>query len=149
LSRIVNVAERATLRFGVNVTLIVQFAPAAIPAPPIGQALLKPNRVGFAPPIVTLLMIKGTVLVLVTLTVCGALVVFTAWVPNAIEAGDTVTVGRVVVPVNATVPEIAGAATLTRSVAVLVALLFGLKVTFTMQLAPAASPGAPVGQLLV
>jgi hypothetical protein len=142
------VAERAPVRVGENVTLIVQFAPAVRPAPPIGQLLVCPNRFGFAPPIVTLLMINGTVLVLVTVTVCGGLVVLTAWVPNAIEAGDTVTVGRIVVPVSATVPEVAGAATFTRSVAVLVALLLGVNVTFTVQLAPAGSPGAPIGQLL-
>src|ERR1700757_1140912 len=111
LSLIVKVAERATRRFGEKVTLIVQLAPACRPAPPIGQVLLCPKRVGFAPPIVMLLMINGTVPVFCTVTLCGALVVLIAWFPNAIEAGATVTVGRVVVPVSATVVETAGAAT--------------------------------------
>jgi hypothetical protein len=44
-----------------------------------------------------LLMINGTALLLVTVTVCAALVVLIGWFPNAI-AGATVTVGWVVVP---------------------------------------------------
>jgi hypothetical protein len=40
LSRIVRVAERATLRVGWNVTLIVHWPPPASPAPPIGQLLV-------------------------------------------------------------------------------------------------------------
>src|SRR4029434_9892855 len=39
LSRIVRVAERAPVRVGENVTLIVQFAAAVRPAPSIGQLL--------------------------------------------------------------------------------------------------------------
>ena len=149
LSRIVKVAERATLRFGVKVTLIVQLAPACRPAPPIGQVLDCPNRLGFAPPSVMLLMINGTVLVFCTVTVCGALVVLIGCVPNAIDAGVTLTVGRVVVPVSETDRETAGAATFTFKFAALVALLLGVNVTFTVQLPPAGRPGNPNGQLLV
>jgi hypothetical protein len=58
----------------------------------MGQLLVAcPKRFGFAPPIVMLLMINGTALLLVTVTVCAALVVLIGWFPNAI-AGATVTV---------------------------------------------------------
>ena len=96
-----------------------------------------------------LLMTNGTALLLVTVTVCAALVVLIGWVPNAIDVGATVTVGRVVVPVSATVCESAGAATFTFSVADRAVVLFGVNVTFTVQLAPTPRPGAPIGQLLV
>jgi hypothetical protein len=91
----------------------------------------------------------GNVPVLVKVIVCAALVVLIGSDPNGIEAGDTVTVGTTVVPVNATDPETAGAETRTFSVAVRVALLVGVNTTLTVQLAPAASPAPRIGQLLV
>jgi len=96
-----------------------------------------------------LLITNGTVLVLVTVMVCGALVVFIGTLPNATDVGDTLTVGRVVVPVNVTVPLVAGAATATVIVAERFALLFGVKVTLIVQLAPAARPVPPIGQFCV
>lgn len=69
LSRIVIVADLATLRFGLNVTLIVQFVPGASPAPPIGQVLVCANRAGLAPPSVMLVMITGSVPELLTVIV--------------------------------------------------------------------------------
>lgn len=81
--------------------------------------------------------------------VCGALVVFIGTLPNATVVGETPTVGRVVVPVNVTVPLVAGAATATVIVAARFWLLLGVNVTVIVQLAPAASPVAPVGQVCV
>src|SRR5579883_3268210 len=139
LSRIVTVAERAPVRVGWNVTVIVQLDPAASPVPPIGQLLVWVNRAGFAPPSAMPLMINGTVPVLVSVTVCGALVVLMGTLPKAIEVGD-----------RATVPVTAGAATATRTCAVRVTgLLFGVKVTLMVQVPPGTRPVPPMGQLCV
>lgn len=150
LSRIVTVAERAPVRSGLKVTVIVQLEPGPRPAPPIVQPLVTLNRVGFAPPLVTLVKINGTVPVLVTVTVCEALVVLIGTFPNAIDVADRLTVASVVVPVRFTVPETAGAATFTRTIAVRVTgLVFGVKVTVTVQNPAGARPVPPIGQLCV
>jgi hypothetical protein len=91
----------------------------------------------------------GTVPVLVKVTVCVALVVLIGCGLNPIAAGDTLTVGRTVVPVKETEPETAGAATFTLSVAVRVAVLLGVNTTLILQLTPAASPAPRIGQLFV
>jgi hypothetical protein len=65
-------------------------------------------------------------------------------------AGVTLTVGTMDVPVSATVCEIAGAATFTRTRAVLIAgLLLGVNVTLMVQLPPTARPVPPIGQFWV
>jgi hypothetical protein len=96
-----------------------------------------------------LLITNGAVLLFVTVIVCGALVVLSGTFPNGSDVGETLTVGRVVVPVSVMVPLVAGAATATLIVADLFALLFGVKVTLIVQLPPAASPVAPIGQFCV
>src|SRR5215468_10160919 len=145
----VSVAERAALRLGWNVIVTVQLALGARPAPPIVQLLLCANRAALGPPIEILLKTNGTVPVLVTVTVCGTLVVLIGTFPNAREVAERVTTGRTVVPVKVTVPVTAGAATETRTVAFRVVLLLGVNITLTVQLPPAAKPGRPIGQLWV
>ena len=54
---------------GLNLTLTVQLAPAARPAPPIGQALVLENCAGFNPVIPMLLMTTAVTPVLLTVTV--------------------------------------------------------------------------------
>ena len=66
------VAEKPPVLFGENVTLIVQFAPAAKLAP---QLLVWEKRFGFAPPSEMLLIVSGAVPELVNVMVCAALVV--------------------------------------------------------------------------
>ena len=127
----------------------VQLALGARPAPPMAQLLVCGNRPGFKPPIVMLLNTNGTTPVLVTVTVCGALIVLIGTLPNAREVAESPTTGRRVVPVRVTVPVTAGAATATRTVAVLVVVPLGVKVTLTVQLPPAANLAAPIGQLWV
>jgi hypothetical protein len=144
-----SVADRTTLRFGVNVTVIVQLPPGARPVPPIVHVWVCAKRPGFNPPSVMLEITSGTVPVFWSVTVCGWLVVLIETFPNASEVGDTVTAGRSVVPVRVTVPEVAGAATLTFTSAERFVLLLGLKVTLTVQLPPAARPVPPIGQLCV
>ena len=67
LLRTMMVAERAPVRVGWNVTLIVHVPPDSKPVPPIGQMLVWPKRAGFAPPsAIPLLTQLAVVLVLVT-----------------------------------------------------------------------------------
>ena len=111
--RTVIVAERATRRLGVKVTEIVQLPPADNPVPPIGQLFVCANRAGFAPPSVMLLSTSTAGPGLLTVMVWAVLVVLIGTVPNAIVVGDKTIVDRIVVPARVTVPETAGAATLT------------------------------------
>ena len=143
------VAERETLRFGWNVTVMVQLALGAKPVPPIGQSLVCGKRAGFGPPTVMLVNTSGTVPVFVTVTLCGVLGVLIGTLSKAREFVERATPGLTDEPVRATVPVTAGAATATRSVADRLRLLFGVKVTFTVQLPPAANPVPPMGQLWV
>jgi len=139
-----------TLRVGVKVTLTLQLPPTATPVPPIGQVLLViANRAGLVPPRKTREITTGALPVLLKVTVWAALAVLIGCGSNVIAAGDTLTVERVVVPVNETDPETAGAATFTLTVAVRVAVLLGVNTTLIVQLAPAASPAPRIGQLFV
>ena len=149
LLRTVMVAERAPVRLGLKVTEIVQLPPTANPVPPIGQLFVCANRAGLAPPSVMLLSTSTAGPGLLTVMVCAALVVLIGTVPNAIVAGDRAIVDRMVVPVNVTVPETAGAATFTRTRAERVWLLLGVNVTVIVQLPPAASPVPPIGHFCV
>jgi len=149
LSLTVTVAECAIARPGVKVTLIVQLPPTARPVPPIGQLFVCANRPGLVPPSEIREITTGAAPVFVTVTTCAALVVLIDCAPKGIIAGDTFTIGATVVPVKATEPETAGAATRTVSEAVRVAVLFGVNTTLTVQFAPAASPAPRIGQLVV
>ena len=127
----------APVLVGANVTVTAQLAPAARLVP---QLLACANCLGSAPLSEILLIDNGAVLVLVTVTVLAALVVRIVWLPKATAAGATVKVGTIIVPVSATVCEVAGAARLTATEALLVVGFgfVGVKVTFIVQVAPAA-----------
>lgn len=148
-------AELVVAVVGLNVVLIVQLAPAASVAgkgrnPPAEQVLVCAKRFGFVPPIAMLVIVSGTVDVFVTVTTCGGLVVLIAWFAKLTDAGETVYVGRITVPVSGMVCETAGAATLTVSVWFLVVgvIEVGRNVTFTEHVAPTAI-GVPITQLFV
>lgn len=149
MSLMMMVAERGPTRLGRNVTVIVQNPFGKMLPPPTGQLLVCGNRPGFAPPIEMLFNTKGTVPVLVSVTVCGGLIVLIGTLPNAREVGESVTAGRMVVPVRVTVPVTAGRATATRTVAFLVVVLLGVNVTLTVQLPPIPRPAPLIGQLWV
>jgi hypothetical protein len=109
LSAMFNVAVRVPFAPGVNNTLIVQLAPAAsVPvglhiAPDVGSGT--PKSPAFAPLIVNPLKFTAAVLVFISVTVSGALVVLNACDPNVKLLGVTVTVAvpGVPVPVSVTV----------------------------------------------
>jgi hypothetical protein len=109
LSAIFNVAARAPFALGANTTAIVQLAPAAN-----GPVALHPELLfgsgtekspAFAPLTVKPVKFTGPVLVFITVTLKGALVVVSACEPNAKLLGVTVTVAvpGVAVPVSVTV----------------------------------------------
>ena len=81
LSPIDNTPFLRPVRFGVKVMLIVQLAPPARVKPDAGQVLAE-----MAKSVVSLsamvCMVIAAVPVFLTVTVCGALVVFTAWLPK-------------------------------------------------------------------
>ena len=98
LSTIVTAAICAPRVKGLNVPLIVQFAPAARLVP---QVLLKLNEDAFVPVTLMLLMVIATAPVLESVTLCDGLVVPTTWLPKATLGADRVTVVTPVpTPVN-------------------------------------------------
>jgi hypothetical protein len=113
LSEISNVAVRAPAACGVNNTLIVQLAPpASVPAalhPPLvfGCGTLKSSA--SAPLVVNPVKFTAAVPGFVTITLNGALVVLTAWLPNVNDVGAIVIVpAGVVLNVAVTVtPDVA------------------------------------------
>ena len=88
---------------GANVTLIVQFAPAASVAGPMGQALAPVLVSAKSPEAVIELIVKAAVPVFVSVTVWAALVVFSICPPKVRLAGESPTPGaEPPVPVNGT-----------------------------------------------
>jgi hypothetical protein len=109
LSAMFNVAVRAPAACGVNITLIVQLAPAAnVPValhPELDEGSGTPKSPASSPLTVKPVKFTGPVLVFVTVTLSGALEVVRACDPNARLVGVTVTVAvpGVPVPVSVTV----------------------------------------------
>jgi hypothetical protein len=97
-----------------------------------------------------LVIVTGTVPVLLTVTVFAALVVFTAWFEKATEAGDTVYVGTMTLPVSGIDCDTAGAATVILSVWLMTSgfVEVGRNVTLMVQVAPTAM-GVLIVQLFV
>jgi hypothetical protein len=93
-------ALRFPVAEGVNVTLTVQVL-LGVTAAPVQVSALLAKSLAFVPPIVTLEKVRLAVPVLVTVTVCGALVVSRFWGLNVSAAGEKDT-GATVMPV---VPE--------------------------------------------
>lgn len=105
LSENLRVELRPFLLVGVNVTLTVHDVPWANPAPPIGHVLAwMAKSPEFPPAMVMLEKISAEPPELVTVTICGALVVPTLCAGNVNDAGDSVTAGPAIpVPVSDTV----------------------------------------------
>ena len=73
---------------GLNVTLIVQVAPLARPAPPIGQVVVWANCPAFPPLRVMLDISRGTLSGLFTVTILAVLPVLINWLPKFSDVGD-------------------------------------------------------------
>ena len=117
---------------GVNVTLIVQLAPAATEMP---QLLVCANW-----PLETMLvMLSDAVPVFFSVTDFAALVVFTRWLPKVRVEVDKLTTGAVPVPERVTLWGLPVALSVTVIAPVRVPVAVGVNVTLIAQLAPAAT----------
>jgi len=79
LSDTERVALRAAATVGLNVTLIVQFAPAARLEPHVFVAAKSPE---FVPEMTMLVIVRDAAPVFESVTSCAVLVVLTGWLPN-------------------------------------------------------------------
>ena len=133
---------------GVNVTTIVQLPAAETVPPPSGQvlALVKAKLLALAPVIVMLLMVRGVLPVFDSVTVLGALVVFTFCLLKVRLVGDRLAVGAAPVPDRPAVWGLLPALSVTVNVALRDPVAAGVKVTLIVQVALAAKAE---GQLLV
>ena len=90
LSAMLTDAVRDPAAFGLNVTLIAQFAPAATLVPHVFVWEKSPALV---PVTATLVIVSTAPPVFVNVTACAVLVVPTAWAPKAKDVGDRLTTG--------------------------------------------------------
>src|SRR5580658_7852574 len=84
LSVMVTEGVAVPLANGVNVTVTVQLAPTARLVP---HVFVTPNHVASVPVIVIEVKVSVAVPVFVIVEVCGALLVFTFWLPKLSEVG--------------------------------------------------------------
>jgi hypothetical protein len=134
-----SVAEREPIAVGPNVTLIVQFAPAAKVVPQVPPAARAgrtntPVVVGTIGVTVMLMAVSGTDPVLDSVTVCGALVVSNVWDGKAVGVDRATAVWTM--PDRAAFN--AGAELRTLRLVVRGPAALGVNVTLIVQLAPAA-----------
>src|SRR5262245_21022195 len=142
LDEMLTVAVRAPAAVGVNVTEIVQLAPAASVAGLSGQLLSWAKSPALAPASPMLEITSGARPEFVNVTLCAALVVPTSWLPKPRLVGDRLTAGVVPVPLSGTVCGLPTALSLMLTLAVRLPAADGVKVTEIVQLAPTASvPG--------
>ncbi len=91
-----------------------------------------------------LLMVSVAVPLLVSVTVCAALVVPTCWLLKVRVLLDNVTAGAIPVPLRLTLCGLPAALSVIDSVPVRVPVAVGVKVTLMVQLAPAATEAPQV-----
>ncbi len=137
-------ALSAPFSCGVKTTFTVQVPPAAKVDGLMGQLLVSEKLVTREPVIFRLAIEIAVVPLLVTVTVCGGLEVFSVMVPKLRLAGERLT--TVPVPVSATFCGLLGALSATFTVPVRVPALVGVKTTLMVQFAAATKLA---GQLFV
>jgi hypothetical protein len=151
LSMMVKVPMRVPAAVGVNVTLIVQLAPAAsgVAGGVIGQGVAL-GLAAKSPDAAMEMIVRGPVPVLVSVTVCAALVVFSVWLPNVRLVGARVTagVGIAPIPLSAMSCELVLVLSVSCNVAVSAPTTVGLKVTLTVQVLVAPKGMLPLHELV-
>src|SRR5437868_6644289 len=143
-----SVPVRAPEAVGVKVTLMVQCAQAAKVAGLVGQALAPVLVAAKSPEAANELIVKAAVPVFVSVTVIGALVVASGWLPKPRLVGANPTAGRSEERRGGKVCGLPLASSVTNSVPVRAPEAVGVKVTLIEQLAPAAKVAGLVGQAL-
>src|SRR5947208_8372569 len=132
---------------------MVQLPPAAQSSPTLRSSDLPVLVAAKSPEAAKELIVKAAVPVLVNVTVIGALVVASSWLPKSRLVGANPTAGAVPFPLSGTVCGLPPALSATDSVPVRAPEAVGVKVTLMEQLAPAAKVaglgGPAVAPLLV
>jgi hypothetical protein len=151
-SLIVSVATRVPVALGVNVTLIVQLAPAARALGSVPQVFVCAKLVEFVPLIAKLLTVIDAVPTFESVTGCAALVVPVVWLANVSVVADSLATGPAAVapvPVSDTICVLGVAVSVRVSVALNAPAALGVNLTLTVQLAPTASDAGKVPQVFV
>src|SRR5947199_78002 len=143
-----SVPVRAPEAVGVNVTFMVQCSPA----PKVLRSF--PTRrssdlvAAKSPEGANELIVKAAVPVFVSVTVIGALVVASGWLPKSRLVGANPTPGAVPFPLSVMICGLPPALSASDSVPVRAPEAVGVKVTLMVQFAPAAKVAGLVGQAL-
>src|SRR5437879_5369497 len=127
---------------------MVQFAPAAKVAGLVGQALAPVLVAAKSPEAANELIVKAAVPVFVSVTVIGALVVASGWLPKPRLVGANPTPGAVPFPLSVMICGLPPALSVSDSVPVRAPEAVGVKVTLMVQVPPAAKVAGLVGQAL-
>lgn len=152
LSVTLTAALRVAATAGVNVTLIVQLAPAARVFEPVGQVFVCAKLAEFAPVIVMPLMLSAALPLLVRVMLFAGLVLPTLTLPKLRLVGLSVTAGAVgfcPVPLKAMACGLLAALSAMLTLAVREPVADGVNVTLMVQVPPGASVAGPIGQVLV
>ncbi len=138
MSEILSAAVHAPAAESVNITAIVQLAPAATEPP---QVSVSAKSLALVPVKARLVILKVALPVLVRMMVCAELVTSSGWLPKARLVDERlITVALLVpVPVRLTVWGLPMALSVMVTDAVRLPLAEGVKVTLIVQLPPAAS----------
>ena len=126
-----SVAVRPALAAGVKVTLMAQVLPGAT-VTPMQVSTLLPKSPAFAPISPTLVIARLAVPLLVTVSVCAALVAPTSWLPKSRLVAEGAKAGAMPVPVRCTVWGLTAALSVNTTEAVRVPMALGVKVTLTV-----------------
>jgi hypothetical protein len=138
--------DRPFAAAGVNVTLMLQLPAAATLAP---HPFVCAKSAAFAPVSPRLVMDKAALPVFDRVTVCAALVVFTSWLANVSDAGDTPATGLMPVPFRDATWGLPAASSVTVSEPLLGPRAVGVKVTLMEHPAPTAKVAGGTGQVFV
>src|SRR5205807_626482 len=140
-----SVSGRAPKAVGVKVTLMVQVAPAAKVAGLVGQALAPVLVAAKSLEAAKGLIVNAAAPVFGSVTVIGALVVASSWLPKSRLVGANPTPGAVPFPLRENICGLPPASSASDSVPVRAPEAVGVKVTLMVQFAPAAKVAGLVG----
>src|SRR5207302_662249 len=143
-----SVPVRAPEAVGVKVTLMVQVAPAAKVAGLVGQALAPVLVAAKSPEGANELIVKAAAPVFVSVTVIGALVVASSWLPKSRLVVSPYTTLFRSFPLSVMICGLPPASSASDSVPVRAPEAVGVKVTLMVQFAPAGKVAGLVGQAL-
>jgi hypothetical protein len=138
LAETVNVPVLAPVPIGVKLTVMLQLVPAAR-LPIQGLLCVKSPLVAPGGQVLMAEIVTALAVPFVRVTVCGALLVPTTWLPKVSDVGDKVKLPRgIAIPPSDTLAGTVARLAETVNVPVLAPVPIGVKLTVMLQLAPAA-----------